>query len=305
MDCKWNRRTFCRVIGPGLGAAWVAPRTVLRAEQASRRRIKIGHTGITWGRRPEDVQQAIKDIAGLGYWGYECFAEILEAWEEKGGLGQTLKQSNLPLISAYCGANLLDPAKRRDEVDKMVRRGELIKKCGGAIAVIGPNGVKRNAYDFSAHKADIVASLNDIAKALADIGVVGVLHQHTDTCVMTRDEVYSVMEAVDTRYVKFGPDVGQLAKGGADPVKIVKDFLPLIRHIHLKDFNGGEDFLGYCPLGQGKVDIPTIMDVLEKSDMQGMVMVELDPGKTMPITPLETARISKTYLKKIGYVFRS
>ena len=35
---------------------------------------------------------------------------------------------------------------------------------------------------------------------------------------------------VDTKYVKFGPDVGQLAKGGSDPVKVVKDFLPLIRH---------------------------------------------------------------------------
>ena len=65
-----------------------------------------------------------------------------------------------------------------------------------------------------------------MCKALDDIGVVGALHQHTGTCVETRDETYAVMEAVDTRYVKFGPDVGQLQKGGSDPVKVVKDFLP-------------------------------------------------------------------------------
>ena len=63
------------------------------------------------------------------------------------------------------------------------------------------------------------------------------------------------MEAVDTRYVKFGPDVGQLQKGGSDPVKVVKDFLPVVRHVHMKDFDGGEHYLGYCPLGQGKVDV--------------------------------------------------
>jgi inosose dehydratase len=56
-----------------------------------------------------------------------------------------------------------------------------------------------------------------------------VLHQHTGSCVETRDETYAVMEAVNTRLVKFGPDVGQLQKGGSDPVKVVKDFLPAVR----------------------------------------------------------------------------
>ena len=58
-----------------------------------------------------------------------------------------------------------------------------------------------------------MAALNDNAKAVTDIGITGVLHQHTGTCVETQEEVYSVLEAVDTRYVKFGPDVGQLAEG--------------------------------------------------------------------------------------------
>jgi inosose dehydratase len=138
-----------------------------------------------------------------------------------------------------------------------------------------------------------------------DVGVTGVLHQHTGTCVESREETYAVMEAVDTRYVKFGPDVGQLAKGGSDPVKVVSDFLSLIRHVHLKDFSGGEHFLGYCPLGQGKVDVAAITGLLEKSGNEMMIMVELDPSRNMPMTPLETARISKAYLQKLGYGFRS
>ena len=64
---------------------------------------------------------------------------------------------------------------------------------------------------FADHKAHIVEALNDMCRALDDIGVVGALHQHTGTCVETREETYAVMEAVNTRYVKFGPDVGQRA----------------------------------------------------------------------------------------------
>jgi inosose dehydratase len=193
---------------------------------------------------------------------------------------------------------------RKEEVAKLLRWGQLIRKCGGSVAVIGPNNVKRPDYVFADHKTHIVEALNDMCKALDDIGVVGVLHQHTGTCVETREETYAVMEAVDTRYLKFGPDIGQLQKGGSDPVQVVKDFLPLIHHMHLKDFSGGDAFLGYAPLGQGKVDIPAILTMVNGKPMDGMVMVELDSSPNQPIAAIETARIARAYLLKQGVALR-
>jgi len=295
-----DRRTFTKVLTAGVAGASL---TGLGAERA--RRLQIGHTGITWGFSPVDAEGAIKDAASLGFHAYESFGNVLESWEAKGGLDAQLNAVKLPLRSAYCPVNLTDPAQRKAEVDKIVRWGGLIKKCGGRVAVIGPNGVRRPEYQFADHKSDIIAALNDIGKALDDIGVVGVLHQHTGTCVETRDETYAVMEAVNTRVVKFGPDVGQLQKGGSDPVKVVKDFLAVIRHVHMKDFSGGEHWLGYCPLGQGKVDIAGICDLLEGSGNDLMIMCELDPSPKMPLTPLECARINRACLEKLGYAFRT
>ncbi len=296
MSLRINRREFAKAATVGLGAVTLGAQT---------RRLKVGHTGITWGFEPADAEQAIKDVASLGYHGYESFGNVLEAWEAKGGLDKVLQAAGLGLRSAYCPVTLTDPAIRKAEVSKIVGWAKLIRKCGGSIAVIGPNSVQRNQYNFADHKADIVASLNDIAKAVMDVGLVGVLHQHTGTCVESREETYAVLNAVDTKYVKFGPDVGQLAKGGSDPVAVVKDFSAIIRHVHLKDFNGGNAYLGYCPLGQGKVDVPAIVNLLEKTGNDMMIMVELDPSPGMPMTPLETARISKAYLQKLGYTFRS
>jgi inosose dehydratase len=105
--------------------------------------------------------------------------------------------------------------------------------------------------------------------------------------------------------VKFGPDVGQLQKGGADPVKVVKDLLPTVQHVHMKDFDGGPHYEGYCPLGQGKVDIAAICDLLESSGNDLMIMCELDPSKGMPLPPLEAARIDKQTMQKLGYAFRA
>ncbi len=290
------------------------------ALKAAKLTLHIGHTGLTWiplgggpGPRPavdpmtdpQYVENAIHDISGLGFHGIELFGNQIEAMEAHGGLGAVLDKYNLPLISSYCGTNLSDPAQRKDSIAKTLGWAALVKKYGGRVIVVGPNGVRRNTYDFKARKDDIIATLNELGKAVMDMGLTPVLHQHTGTCVETRDETYAVMEAVDTRVMKFGPDIGQLQKGGSDPVQVVKDFLPLVQHMHLKDYVGGPQYLGYCPLGQGKVDIPAILSMMEGRKTAGLVMVELDSPPPQPVPAIETAKIAKAYLEKQGVAFRS
>ncbi len=245
-----SRRSFCRTLGLGVGAAMIGASGLLAAEPP-KRRLQVGHTGITWNNNQIDT--AIKELASLGFYGFETFDNVLNSWEQKGGLKPVLEENKLPLQSAYCGVNLTvsDPEKRKAEVTKLVKMGNLVKSLGGAVCVIGPSG-RPPGYVFADHKADIVATLNDVCQGLADIGMIGALHQHTGTCVDKRDEVYGVLEAVNPKYVRFGPDVGQLAKAGSDPVEIVGHFLPLVEHVHLKDWDGGRNWAEYCPLGMGK-----------------------------------------------------
>src|SRR5262249_38619184 len=159
--------------------------------------------------------------------------------------------------------------------------------------VLAPNGVKRDSYNFKEHKAGIIAGLNEYAAAVTDLGLHTGLHQHTGTCIESRDEVYAVMDGVDTKNLKFAPDVGQLQKGGADAAKVVKDFLPILAHMHLKDYKGWEHHSGYCPLGMGQVDLVAVLDMAESSPNKPNIMVELDPAPKGPMTPLETVKITK------------
>jgi inosose dehydratase len=296
-----SRREFTKTLA-ACAAAAAMPASLYAAKE---RKIHIGHTGITWQNRQIDT--GIADVSSLGFYGFETFGEVFDAWEDKpGGLGAVLQAHNLPLISAYCNVNLTDPAQRKDSIAKIVRWTGIVKKYGGRMIVIGPNGVHRNTYDFAANKDNIVSALNDIAQAVSDNGLTGGLHQHTGTCVETRDETYAVMEAVNTKYVRFAPDVGQLTKGGSDAVQVVKDFLPIIEHMHLKDYDGKNPHLAYyCPLGQGKVNVPAILDLMEKRKLRGMVMVELDYDGRDNLVPLELARTSKMYLVSQGVRFRS
>jgi inosose dehydratase len=299
---KMTRRTFAARLAAS--AAAVSLTKVSLA--APHRNIHIGHTGITW--RNTEVDQAIQDVSELGFYGFETFGEVLVAQEANGGLGSVLEQNKLPLISGYCTLNLTDATKRKDEMAKALQWCGLIKKYKGRIFVLGPNGVQRDTYQFADHKANIVSTLNEAAKMIQDQGLTPVLHQHTGTCVMTRDETYATLDAVDTRYLKFGPDVGQLTKGGANAVEVVKHYLPIVQHMHLKDYNGKDDhLLGYCPLGQGQVDIPAILNLMQGRKIAGMVMTELDNDfkNPSPTPPFQLAEQSQKYLKSIGVQFRA
>ena len=100
--------------------------------------------------------------------------------------------------------------------------------------------------------------------------------------------------------IDIGPRIASRCKL---PVQVVKDFLPTVRHVHMKDYDGGPHYEGYCPLGQGKVDVKALCDLLEGSGNDLMIMAELDPSKGMPLAPLDAARINRDTLQKLGYTF--
>ena len=103
-----------------------------------------------------------------------------------------------------------------------------------------------------------------------------------------------------TRGREVRPDIGQLQKGGVDPVEVVKTFLPVVQHMHFKDWVGGPSMAGYCPLGLGKVDLVRMLDLMEGRKLEGMIMVELDSGGEMPYPPREAAQIAHDWLVKNG-----
>lgn len=311
-----DRRTFAQIAALALGTS-VLPSWPAGAQvpAARKRNVVIGHTGITWparasnGRRgggPPPVDAALnetifKDVSELGFAGLELFDWQIAALESQGVLGMFVERYKLPLVSSYTSVNLTDPAQRAATIAAAVEIGRTIKKYGGKTIVIGPSGrVGGASYNFNDHKQNIVTTLNELGKAITDIGLVAALHQHTGTAVETRDETYATMEAVDTRYVKFGPDIGQLQKGGVDPVAVVKHFLPAVQHMHVKDFVGGPAMAGYCALGLGKVDLVGVLDLMDGRRLDGMMMVELDSGGEMPYSPREAAKIAHDWLVSHG-----
>ena len=289
-------------------------------EIVMKKNIKFGHTAITWAN--EEIVQAVESIRSCGYWGTETFGWVLEEWENSNkNLSDVFERNRLALTSLYCHLDLLRPDRREEEIRKVMGWVKLYEKFQGNVVVIGGTMMNRRSFSIAEHLPHLVRTLNELGQRIADAGFLCCFHPHTGTPVETEEEIHQVMQKVDTTYVKFAPDLGQIAKGGSDPFKIVKEYYEIIRMVHVKDYIGGRPelneegkeidktgFLGYTPLGMGVVDIKGILEYLENKDYPYFASVELDGNQWSPtrkgnplMSALEAIQTSKRYLEQLGY----
>jgi inosose dehydratase len=306
------RRSFTKTLALSLGSAAL---TSLRAQPSrTLKSLKIGCATLAWNVSPtslDNFELALKDISELGYWGFETVSPMIEALDPDGTLARLIDKYHLPMKAGYMDINITEPSLRKENVANAIRVGKLVKKNGGTYVVMAANSRRSgraprapDTFNFLDSKANMVAALNEYGMAVADLGLRAGLHQHTGTVVEKREEVYGIMEAVNTSYISFAPDVGQLQKGGSDAAQVIKDFARITSHMHLKDYSNGKYMSGYCPLGMGVVDIESILDTLEEAGNHPDVMHELDRGNA-PMTARETAAFSKAYLVRLGCRFQN
>ena len=132
------------------------------------------------------------------------------------------------------------------------------------------------------------------------------LHNHLWTLAESRQEIDRYMQAIPDLYLC--PDIAHLAAAGGDPIALVRDYGHRLANIHLKDWFQFKDRKGPFPypdgifteLGQGNIgiDVPTILHLLEEIGYTGWLVVELDFTR---YTPFESAKMSRDYLRELGY----
>lgn len=131
-------------------------------------------------------------------------------------------------------------------------------------------------------------NLDRVSKAAKDHGVLAVIHPHVGTMVETKEDIEKLLAGSE---IPFCLDTGHMLIGGTDPVEFSKVHAKRIQHSHLKDVNlevaakvksgelsyyqGVQSGL-YTPLGQGDVDVRSIIKNLLNAGYQGWFALEQD-----------------------------
>ncbi len=157
----------------------------------------------------------------------------------------------------------------------------------------------------------VLETIQAIGKLARPYGILPCVHPHANTMVMFENEIDFIMQNTDPAEVGFGPDTAHMTVGRCDPVAVTRRYAKRVGFTHIKDVRkehkvegdfgnqrGFEVFSSFLELGQGEVDIPGFVKVLEEVGYDSYYTVELDKA---PVSNKASAAANMAYMRKLGY----
>jgi inosose dehydratase len=295
--------------------------------------IRVGNAPVSWGVYEADrpnppFGRILDEIAGAGYEGTEL-GPYGYLPTEAAALARELKGRRLGLGSSFVALPLEDASRRADSVAHALRVARLLatQRVGELIladdedparARIAGRIDKDGRSGWSdAQWREAAATIEAVARALRDqLGMRVVVHHHAGTFVETPAEIDRLLATTDADLVGLLLDTGHCVYGGGDPLDVLRRHRGRVRYLHLKDARPSElrhvrssDVSMseawkrgvFCPLGEGMVDFPRLIETLRGGGYAGWLIVEQDvvpdaQGRLEP-DPSESARKSRAYLR--------
>jgi inosose dehydratase len=294
----------------------------MTTEPTTRPESKIAGAPISWGvcEVPEwgyqlGPDRVLKEMREVGLTATELGPEGFLP-SEPVAMASKLSEHGLHAVGGFTPLLLHVPG--RDLVPEVDRILDGYVASGSQIlvlsAVTGSTGYDARPQLDETEWKRLLFNLDRVAALSADKGVRAVLHPHVGTMIETGDEVQQVL---DGSLISLCLDTGHLLIGGTDPAELARQAPERIAHLHLKDvdstiatlvqsgrlsYSEAVRLRMYRPLGQGDVDVPTIVGHLWAHGYNGWYTLEQDTiliEEPRDEGPVADVRASAEYLRTL------
>jgi 3-oxoisoapionate decarboxylase len=169
-----------------------------------------------------------------------------------------------------------------EELEQLKRHIPQVRKLGSSrmrICAASMNYAKAPRDELIGR---VVPMLRDAADVADEHGVTLALENHID---FTSREVVRILEEVGAENLLVNFDTGNTIRLFEDPVEAAERLAPYTVSTHTKDIatrvKGGspaENFTWWpsCPIGEGVIDMPGVVEALRKGGFDGCLSVEID-----------------------------
>lgn len=176
----------------------------------------------------------------------------------------------MPSITLVCDwLNPKETEAEKIEADKLINIAAQFEDC----MLMPVQMPQKDRNNLSERQKNLMSCVNEIAKRAADKGLKCTYHPNSPegSIWRTREDYDKLLPMLDTKYIKWTPDVGHIAKGGMDPVQLMREYRSLINHVHFKDMNKAGE---WTMTGEGDIDYETVVKDLVKANFDGWVIFE-------------------------------
>ncbi len=259
------------------------------------------------------LSETISILAGIGYQGIEIMADVPHAYPlyfTDEHIRQTRKLldekqmqiSNLNAFMHNADGDTYhpswiekDPAQRARRIEYTIRCIDLAEKLGAPHISTEPGGPLEgmSREEGISHFLDGLRAVEQRARRKA---IRVLIEPEPGLLIENSSEFLEIYRKLDPAVFGLNFDIGHFFCTGEDPSALVLQLKDCAPHFHLEDIDSSRRH-HHLMLGEGAIDIPGVLETIERTGFSGFVTVEL---YTYSENAQEAARRAFRYLSHWG-----
>ena len=238
--------------------------------------IKIGCETYTWAMSGDKYKNKLEHILSVmsksGFKSIEPDTGFMNGFTDPKVFKEALDRNNIEL-SVLCHVEDWRNAKETDQEKRNADQWiEFMKHFPEAILLL-VQMPGENRDNLVERQQNLLSCVNEIATRATGEGIVCSYHPNSPlgSIYRTEEDYKILLNGLNSNVIKYTPDVGHMAKGGMDPVKVITEYRDIVNCVHYKDmFEDGR----WAQMGDGIIDFEGITKYLKETDFEGWIIVE-------------------------------
>lgn len=238
--------------------------------------MQLGCQTYTWqmveGKYDGKLGHILGVAARAGFAGVEPETRFLGPLEDPVRLAEALAATGLQLPAL----TLVEDWVLADETDGERARADrcldILQHFPATLLNLCPMpGADRE--NLAERQRNILTCLNQVARRAVDRGIKVGVHPNSfaGSAFRSADDYRLLLDGLDAGLAGYIPDAGHIARGGMDPLTIIRTYLDRVVHVHFKDKTANGE---WAPMGVGVIDFTGITRFLQSSGYDGWLIVE-------------------------------
>jgi inosose dehydratase len=238
-------------------------------------KIKVACETYTWQMPGEQYKGKLDHIIGViheaGFAGIEPETSFFHDLSDPIKMKETLDKHHLQLTSLCHVEDWRDSGESDSEKANSQKWIDFLSHFPDTMYLLVQMPGKDRA-NLQERQRNLLTCVNDIAARASDVGIECSYHPNSpEGSIYRTEEDYKILLNGLSNNIGYTPDVGHIAKGGMDPLSIVKEYSNRINLIHYKDmFDDGR----WAPTGEGTIDFEGITKYLIDTNYEGWIVME-------------------------------
>ena len=239
-------------------------------------KIKLACETYTWQMPGEQYKGKLEHIMEVcsrsGFIGIEPETSFLQHLADPVLMKETLDQYQMELAVLCVVEDWLTPTETADERARADGWIEYLAYFPNTMLLMVQMPGKDRS-NLKERQQNMLKCVNAFAQRATDQGIVCSYHPNSPAgSVFRTEEDYKILlNGLDEKTIGYCPDVGHIAKGGMDPVEIMRIYRSQINLVHYKDMYADGR---WAKTGEGDIDFENITRELKESGYEGWIIME-------------------------------